>query len=98
MPQLRTPWPTLLNELVKPVPAAAGGVVRGLLPRVTTGRCGRANGRPTWCFTDPEGLRRLYPLLVRHAMANLSSGDILPSLGRRQVGSESERAARSAPR
>jgi hypothetical protein len=33
-------------------------------------------------FTDPAALRRLYPLLLRHGMTTLGSGDVLRFLGR----------------
>jgi hypothetical protein len=82
--QLRTPWPTLLDGIAERVNPLREELFGDFCPGYywTTRQSEWATDL---VFTDPEGLRRLYPLLVRHGMTTLGSGDVLRFLGR-QVG------------
>jgi hypothetical protein len=82
--QLQTPWPTLLDGLARTVhPQCAelcGDFGRGYYWSTY-----QSEWATDLVFTDPAALRRLYPLLLRHGMTTLGSGDVLRFLGR-QVG------------
>jgi hypothetical protein len=82
--QLRTDWPTLLDGLAQTVNPLREELFGDLCPGYywTTYQSEWATDL---VFADPAGLRRLYPLLVRHGLTTLSSGDVLRFLGR-QVG------------
>jgi hypothetical protein len=84
--QLRTSWPTLLEGIAQRVNPRREELFGDLCPGYywTTRQSEWATDL---VFTDPEGLRRLYPLLVRHGMTTLGSGDVLRFLGRK-VGPE----------
>lgn len=84
--QLRTAWPTLLDGIAQRVNPLREELFGDFAPGYywTTRQSEWATDL---VFTDPEGLRRLYPLLVRHGMTTLGSGDVLRFLGRK-VGSE----------
>ncbi len=79
--QLRTDWPTLLDGLAQPVNPLREELFGDLCPGYywTTYQ---SEGATDLVFAAPAGLRRLYPLLVRHGMTTLSSGDVLRFLGR----------------
>lgn len=84
--QLRTAWPALLDEIAQRVNPLRAELFGDFAPGYywTTRQSEWATDL---VFTDPEGLRRLYPLLVRHGMTTLGSGDVLRFLGRK-VGAE----------
>ena len=84
--QLRTAWPALLDGIAQRVNPLREELFGDFAPGYywTTRQSEWATDL---VFTDPEGLRRLYPLLVRHGMTTLGSGDVLRFLGRK-VGSE----------
>lgn len=79
--QLRTAWPALLDGLAQRVNPLREELFGDFAPSYywTTRQSEWATDL---VFTDPEGLRRLYPLLVRHGMTTLGSGDVLRFLGR----------------
>jgi hypothetical protein len=79
--QLRTDWPTLLEGMAKRVNPLREELFGEFCPGYywTTYQSEWATDL---VFEDPERLRRLYPLLVRHGMTTLSSGDVLRFLGR----------------
>jgi hypothetical protein len=82
--QLRTAWPALLDGIAQRVNPLREELFGDFCPGYywTTRQSEWATDL---VFTDPAGLRRLYPLLVRHGMTTLGSGDVLRFLGR-QVG------------
>lgn len=82
--QLRTDWPALLDGIAQTVNPLWEELSGDLCPGYywTTYQSEWATDL---VFTDPASLRRLYPLLVRHGMTTLGSGDVLRFLGR-QVG------------
>lgn len=84
--QLRTSWPPLLDGIADRVNPLREELFGDVCPGYywTTRQSEWATDL---IFQDPEGLRRLYPLLVRHGMTTLGSGDVLRFLGRK-VGSE----------
>lgn len=84
--QLRTAWPALLDEIAQRVNPLREELFGDFAPGYywTTRQSEWATDL---VFTEPEGLRRLYPLLVRHGMTTLGSGDVLRFLGRK-VGPE----------
>lgn len=84
--QLRTAWPALLSGIAERVNPQREELFGDFAPDYywTTRQSEWATDL---VFNDPEGLRRLYPLLVRHGMTTLGSGDVLRFLGRK-VGSE----------
>jgi hypothetical protein len=79
--QLRTDWPTLLDGLARTVNPLREELFGDFCPGYywTTYQSEWATDL---VFADPEGLRRLYPLLVRHGMTTLASADVLRFLGR----------------
>lgn len=84
--QLRTHWPTLLDGLAERVNPQREELLGEFAPGYywTTRQSEWATDL---VFQDAEGLRRLYPLLVRHGMTTLGSTDVLRFLGRK-VGPE----------
>ncbi len=84
--QLRTAWPALLDGIAQQVNPLREELFGAFAPGYywTTRQSEWATDL---VFTDPDGLRRLYPLLVRHGMTTLGSGDVLRFLGRK-VGPE----------
>lgn len=84
--QLRTAWPALLDGVAQRVNPLREELFGDFAPGYywTTRQSEWATDL---VFTDPQELRRLYPLLVRHAMTTLGSGDVLRFLGRK-VGPE----------
>lgn len=84
--QLRTAWPALLDDIAQRVNPQREELFGDFAPGYywTTRQSEWATDL---IFNDPEGLRRLYPLLVRHGMTTLGSGDVLRFLGRK-VGAE----------
>jgi hypothetical protein len=84
--QRRTAWPDLLDGLAHRANPQREELFGDFAPGYywTTRQSEWATDL---VFTDPEGLRRLYPLLVRHGMTTLGSGDVLRFLGRK-VGSD----------
>ena len=84
--QLRTAWPNLLDGIAHRVNPQREALFGDFAPGYywTTRQSEWATDL---VFTDPEGLRRLYPLLVRHGMTTLGSGDVLRFLGRK-IGAE----------
>jgi hypothetical protein len=79
--QLRTDWPTLLNGLAQRLNPRREELFGDLCPGYYW-----STSQSEWAtdlvFRDPVELRRLYPLLVRHGMTSLGSGDVLRFLGR----------------
>jgi hypothetical protein len=80
--QLRTAWPALLDGIAQRVNPLRQELFGDLAPGYywTTRQSEWATDL---VFNDPEALRRLYPLLVRHGMTTLGSGDVLRFLGRK---------------
>jgi hypothetical protein len=79
--QLRTDWPTLLEGLAQKINPLRAELFGDFCPGYywTTYQSEWATDL---VFADPDSLRRLYPLLVRHGMTTLGSGDVLRFLGR----------------
>jgi hypothetical protein len=79
--QLRTDWPTLLDGLAQTVNPLREALFGDFCPGYYWSTY-QSEWATDLVFADPEELRRLYPLLVRHAMTTLSSPDVLRFLGR----------------
>ncbi len=79
--QLRTEWPTLLEGIAQPINPLREELFGDCCPSYywTTYQSEWATDL---VFADPASLRRLYPLLLRHGMTTLGSGDVLRFLGR----------------
>jgi len=80
--QLRTAWPTLLEEIARPLNPLREELFGDFCPGYywTTYQSEWATDL---VFRDPAALRRLYPLLLRHGMTTLGSTDVLRFLGRK---------------
>jgi hypothetical protein len=80
--QLQTDWPRLLEGLVQRVFPRRGELFGDFCPSYywTTYQSEWATDL---VFTDVAGLRRLYPLLLRHGMTTLGCHDVLRFLGRK---------------
>jgi hypothetical protein len=78
--QLRTPWPATLEALATQVNPLREALFGDFCPGYywTTYQSEWATDL---VFQEPESLRRLYPLLVRHGMTTLGSADVLRFLG-----------------
>lgn len=79
--QLRTDWPTLLGGLAQTVNPLREELFGDFCPGYYWSTY-QSEWATDLVFADPESLRRLYPLLVRHGMTTLSSPDVLRFLGR----------------
>jgi hypothetical protein len=80
--QLRTDWPTLLEGLAQRVNPLREELFGDFCPGYYWSTY-QSEWATDLVFADPESLRRLYPLLVRHGMTTLSSPDVLRFLGRK---------------
>lgn len=80
--QLRTKWPALLNGLAKQVNPVESEIF-GAHPVAYYWSAEETEWASDVMFKSPERLAALYPSLVRHAMQNLSSADVMRFLGRR---------------
>ena len=78
--QLRTDWPTLLDGLAQTINPLRAELFGDLCPGYYWSTY-QSEWATDLVFADPEALRRLYPLLVRHGMTTLSSPDVLRFLG-----------------
>jgi len=80
--QLKVHWPTLLDGIAHTLNPLHDELFGGFC----SGYYWSAH-QSEWAtdvlFKEPQGLRRLYPLLVRHAMTSLSSPDVMRFLGRK---------------
>lgn len=79
--QLRTDWPTLLDGLAQTVNPRREELFGDYCPGYYWSTY-QSEWATDLVFADPESLRRLYPLLVRHGMTTLASADVLRFLGR----------------
>jgi hypothetical protein len=79
--QLRTDWPTLLEELAERVNPLRAELFGDLCPGYYWSTY-QSEWATDLVFADPEGLRRLYPRFVQHGLTGLSAGDVLRFLGR----------------
>ncbi len=82
--QLRADWPALLDGLAQTVHPLREEMFGDYCPGYYWSTY-QSEWATDLVFTSPEGLRRLYPLLVQHGMTTLASADVLRFLGR-QVG------------
>jgi hypothetical protein len=78
--QLRTDWPSLLEGLAERINPLRAELFGDLCPGYYWSTY-QSEWATDLVFADPESLRRLYPLLVRHGMTTLSSPDVLRFLG-----------------
>jgi hypothetical protein len=93
--QLQTHWPTLLGEIATRVqPRFAELLGEFCDPYYWTTH--QSEWATDLVFKDPEGLRRLYPLLAQHAIRNLGCADVLRFLGRKVPGEVVPACFRSA--
>ena len=79
--QLRTDWPALLDGLANTVNPLREALFGDYSPGYYWSTY-QSEWATDLVFADPESLRRLYPLLLRHGMTTLSSSDVLRFLGR----------------
>jgi hypothetical protein len=79
--QLRTDWPLLLEGLAQTINPLRAELFGDFCPGYYWSTY-QSEWATDLVFADPESLRRLYPLLVRHGMTTLSSADVLRFLGR----------------
>jgi hypothetical protein len=79
--QLRTDWPTLLAGLAQTVNPLREALFGDFCPGYYWSTY-QSEWATDLVFADPEALRRLYPLLVRHGMTTLGSAEVLRFLGR----------------
>jgi hypothetical protein len=79
--QLRTDWPTLLAGLAQTVNPRWEELFGDFCPGYYWSTY-QSEWATDLVFGDPDSLRRLYPLLVRHGMTTLASPDVLRFLGR----------------
>ena len=80
--QLRVSWPTLLDEVARTL----NPLHDELFGEFCSGYYWSSH-QSEWAtdilFNEPQTLRRLYPMLVRHGMTSLASPDVMRFLGRK---------------
>ena len=80
--QLRVSWPQMLDEVAQTLNPEHGAMFE-VYPMTYYWSTYQSEWATDVVFNDPEYLRRLYPLLVRHGVCAIGSGSVLRYLGRR---------------
>lgn len=83
--QLQTAWPALLDGIAAPLFPLREELFGEGCPGYYW-MTYQSEWATDLVFTEPEGVRRLYPLLLRHGMTTLGSRDVLRFLGRKLPG------------
>lgn len=79
---LRLPWPSILGELVDRANPALASIVDSIHSDYYW-TVHQAEWATDLMFTDPPSLARSYPALVRHALTDFQSADVLRFLAKR---------------
>ena len=75
--QLRVEWPLALDELRRRFHPTHSEVLAGAFPQSYYWSVEQSEWATDVLFRTPEALSKLYPLLVRHAIATFSARDVL---------------------
>jgi len=80
--QLRTPWPQELDAIARQLNPVHEEIFAGI-PRAYYGSTFQSEWASDIVFREAATLRRLHPLLLRHALTSFGSPEVLHFLGRR---------------
>lgn len=81
---LTLPWPPLLDQLAREANPALSSII-DVMGRGYDWMIHQSEWATDVMFRDTDSLSRCYPALVRHAISNLGSRDVLRFLGKRNM-------------